>query len=146
MGSATIQDRNKQLVREATAALDRGDFDAFRDGLSADHVCHYMDYKSMDRDALIEDIKIGRAPFADATTVIDDLVAEGDKVAYRITFQGTHTGTYWDVPPTGRKITFSELHIATIVDGKFKETWALSTVFGPMRQMGMELRPAPAVD
>ena len=46
------------------------------------------------------------AAFPDISFTVEDMVAEGDKVAYRVTVRGTHTGRqYMGIPPAGKKIT-----------------------------------------
>ena len=47
------------------------------------------------------------AGFPDYQTVIDELIAEGDKVVARITMAGTNTGTFMGIPATGKFITFT---------------------------------------
>jgi steroid delta-isomerase-like uncharacterized protein len=143
---ATVEARNKELFRKALAALDEGDLDTFRDLLSSDYVCHFAGYPevSVDRDSTIEMIQAFSPAFPDMTRVIEDLVAEGDKVATRITFQATHRGEFRGIPATGRKVTYSSVHIATIVEGIFKESWVIEDTLGFLRQIGMELRPPAA--
>jgi steroid delta-isomerase-like uncharacterized protein len=147
MRSSTIQAQNKETFREAFAAIDRGDFGAFQDLLASDYVCHFMGTpEPVGRDSIVEVIKTFYAAFPDNTHVINDLVAEGDKVAARLTEHATHKGQFQGIPATGRKVICSQMHIATIVDGKFKESWVLEDNLGRMRQIGMELRPAVAMD
>jgi len=80
--------------------------------------------------------------FPDYQTVIDDLVAEGDKVAARITMSGTHTGSFMGIPATGKYVEFTGIYIARIADGKIAEHWgeedgvSLLTQLGVMPKMG----------
>jgi predicted ester cyclase len=41
--------------------------------------------------------------FPDAAATLEDILAEGDRVAYRTTIRGTHRGTFQGIPPTGRR-------------------------------------------
>jgi len=43
--------------------------------------------------------------FSNAHSVVEDQVAEGDRVVVRLTFTGTHTGTWMGIPPTGKPVT-----------------------------------------
>ena len=45
-----------------------------------------------------------RGGFPDIQWTLEDMIAEGDKVAARFTMPGTHQGTFFGVPPTGKKI------------------------------------------
>ena len=126
MTSATTQAQNKETLRESFAAIDRGDLDAFLDMLAPDYVVHIVGTpEPVDRDSLVEVIKTFYAAFPDNTHVIDDMVAEGDKVAARVTEHATHKGEFQGIPATGKRVSSSGMHIHTIVDGKFKETWVL---------------------
>jgi predicted ester cyclase len=64
-----------------------------------------------------------RGAFPDLQVVVDDQIAAGDKVATRVTFKGTHSGHLWDIPPTGRRVTFKGIALDRIADGKVVEMW-----------------------
>jgi predicted ester cyclase len=64
-----------------------------------------------------------RLAFPDADLTLDDLLAEGDRVAYRLTLRGTHRGEFLGVPPTGRRVTVALFAIVRIKDGKLVEEW-----------------------
>ena len=56
--------------------------------------------------------------FPDIQVTVDELIAEGDKVALWFTLHGTHLGTYADVPATGKMIEWSGVDLYTVVNGK----------------------------
>jgi predicted ester cyclase len=64
-----------------------------------------------------------RAGFPDLRVDIDDLIAEGDKVVVRTTWQGTHQGPYGTMPPTGRRVRRTMIQIFRLADGKIVEEW-----------------------
>ena len=68
---------------------------------------------------------------------IEDQIAERDKVATRLTLHGTHTGTFWGIPPTGKRVTISGINIVRIVNGLIVEVWANSDNLGLMQQLGV---------
>lgn len=70
-------------------------------------------------------------------TSIDDLIAEDDKVAARITMTGTHTGDFWGIPATGKKVEFTGIYIVRIRDGKIVEHWGEEDGVSLMQQLGM---------
>lgn len=80
-----------------------------------------------------------RTTFPDCVDTIDDLIAEGDKVVVRWTARGTHLGEWlapWgSIPPTGKPVTFSAIHIFRIADGKIAERWAEVDVLGMLQQI-----------
>ncbi len=77
------------------------------------------------------------AAFPDGTTTSQDMIAEGDKVAHRMSGEGTHQGAYLGVPPTGRHVTWSSIDIWRIVDGKLAEHWIEADRLGMMQQLGL---------
>ena len=85
--------------------------------------------------------KLFRAAFPDGRWAIADIVAEGDLVAARASFSGTHQGEFLGIPPTGRQVTVSAIYICRLVDGKIVERWANSDELGMLRQLGAI--PAP---
>ena len=76
------------------------------------------------------------AAFPDYRFELLDLVAEGDKVAARMPFRGTHFGPILDLAPTGRSVHVSAMVIFRIVDGKIVEAWEEYDEAGMRRQLG----------
>jgi steroid delta-isomerase-like uncharacterized protein len=68
---------------------------------------------------------------------IDDIIAEGDKVAVRMTQSGTHTGTVRDIPPTGKRFSVDYVHWFRLADGKVAELWAVRDDLSRMQQLGL---------
>jgi predicted ester cyclase len=64
-----------------------------------------------------------RAAFPDLQVDIDDQFSAGDKVATRVTFQGTHLGFFGDIAPTGRRVSLTGIAIDRIVAGRIVEMW-----------------------
>jgi predicted ester cyclase len=63
-------------------------------------------------------------------------VAEGDKVAARFTMRGTHQGTFFGVPPTGKKITVQAMNMYRLSNGKFVEEHGQPDMLGLLQQIG----------
>jgi len=74
---------------------------------------------------------------------VDDLVAEGDKVAGRITGYGTHEGELLGIPRTGKEIRMSGLVIWRIKKGKIVETWVQNDTMSLLQQLGVLLPLGP---
>ena len=77
------------------------------------------------------------AGFPDYQTVIDELIAEGDKVVARITMAGTNTGSFMGIPPTGKFISFTGIYIARIANGKIVEHWGEEDGVSLLGQLGV---------
>lgn len=81
--------------------------------------------------------KIMLTGFPDYQTVIDDLIAEGDKVVARITMSGTHTGNFMGIPATGKRVEFTGIYIARIAGGKIVEHWGEEDGVSLLTQLGI---------
>jgi predicted ester cyclase len=77
-----------------------------------------------------------RAAFPDMRSTVEDLFAEGDKVADRMTWQATHQGELMGIPPTGNTVTGTEMHISRIAEGNIVERWSQGDNLGLMQQLG----------
>lgn len=73
----------------------------------------------------------------DLHVTIEDMIAEGDKVASRYTMTGTQKGEFNGIPPTNKKATFWLLEIDHVVNGKFVEGWVRFDTLDFMRQLGL---------
>ena len=67
------------------------------------------------------------------------MVTEGDKVAVRWTWRGTHTGEFWGIPPTGNEVAITGISILHVVGGKIVEEWGEVDNMGLMAQLGVEM-------
>jgi predicted ester cyclase len=79
--------------------------------------------------------------FPDMHYTIDDMVAEGDKVAARVTMTGTHKGEIMGIPPTNKKVTVSGIVIDRFAGGKIVEDNGIFDMLGLMRQLGLVPTP-----
>ncbi len=78
-----------------------------------------------------------RTAFPDLHSTIEDLLAEGEKVAVRFTFAGTQQGELMGIPPTGKQVTVTAILIARLVNGKFVEGWINYDALGMLQQLGV---------
>jgi predicted ester cyclase len=75
--------------------------------------------------------------FPDLHFTIDDIVAEGDKVALRVTATGTNKGAFRGISPTNKKVTVEMIQVNRIDGGKFVEAWSRYDTLGLMQQLGL---------
>ena len=96
-------------------------------------------------------IKAMKAGFPDNHLTIDEIFAEGNKVAVRVTTRGTNTGPLaglpafgrleTPVPPTGKSVKVSGMYIFTVSDGKIVSFTAEIDQIGLLRQLGWAFTP-----
>ncbi|MDZ4875646.1 MAG: hypothetical protein CLLPBCKN_005066 [Chroococcidiopsis cubana SAG 39.79] len=81
--------------------------------------------------------------FPDIQQTIKDVIAQEDKVMYRSTLKGTHTGMFMGLPPTGKVVTVNgSFNLLRISDGKIVEWWYEVNLLEVMKQMGVIAEPA----
>jgi len=125
-----IEVENKDIIRQWIEEWDNGNEDNVVELLSPDAVIHYPNKIELNSsDALIGEKEWYKA-FPDTKHIIDDLVAEGDKIVLRETIIGTHLGNYQGIEPTGKKIRFTAILIYRIKEGKIIEIWAEGDLTG----------------
>ena len=78
-----------------------------------------------------------RSAFPDLQIAIEDLIAEEDRVAARVTISGTHQGEMLGIPPTGKRVEVSSIDIIRFEDGKAAEHWGETDVMAMMQQLGV---------
>lgn len=88
------------------------------------------------RDGLKEVIGGIRAAFPDIHWVLDEMVAEGDKVVSRFTWTGTHRGVFFGIPATGKNISVKGVVIDHVVAGKMVDSRILMDSLSMLQQLG----------
>jgi len=135
------------MAAEENKAIVRRFYDEFfnKGNLRIVKELHTPDYQHHDPDAqdpgggaegYIKRNAIFLKAFPDRQLTIEDQVAEGDKVATRITMRATQTGDLPDIPATGRQVTIVSMHICRISCGRIAEEWELFDALGMLRQLG----------
>jgi len=74
--------------------------------------------------------------FPDFYIVLDDVVAEGDRVAVRWTATGTHSAEFVGLPATGRAVRWGGIDLYRLVDGKVAEWWRNDDFVWLLQQLG----------
>lgn len=77
-----------------------------------------------------------REAFPDMRMTVEDMVAEGDKVACRFVIRMTHRGQFQEIPPTGKQITVSGIDILKFANGALTDRWGEFDSLGFMQQLG----------
>lgn len=75
------------------------------------------------------------ATFPDIHITVEDVIAEGDKTAIRLTATGTHTGGAMGIAPTGRRVKLTGLIMVRWKDGQIIEGWNEFDAWGMMQQL-----------
>jgi steroid delta-isomerase-like uncharacterized protein len=139
----TTPDENKAITRRAFEEfITNKNPAAAPKYLTPDFVGHYPDLPPVQGvEGFQQFLGMYLNAFPDSRVTIEDILAEGDRVAVRITFRGTHQGELMGIPATGKSIAMGALNIFRILDGKAAEQWVNQDDLGLMQQLGVI--PAP---
>jgi steroid delta-isomerase-like uncharacterized protein len=137
-------DETKAIVRRFWEAFNRHDLDATDALVRADFVDHETDGSTRTREGRRRQGEGFLAAFPDAQFTLEDLIAEGDRVAYRFTYRGTHQGPLMGTPPTAKAVSFSGMAIDRVVDGQIVEQWANFDTLSLLQQLGAIPSPSQA--
>jgi predicted ester cyclase len=80
-----------------------------------------------------------RGAFPDRVDVIEEVIAEGDQVGLLFRMTGTHQGSLFGIPPTGRKIDAYGIALLRIADGKLVEGWFMADEAAVLKQIGARM-------
>lgn len=93
------------------------------------------------REGVKQVIAIFRSAFPDLRITVEDQIAEGNKVASRLTIRGAHQGELMGVPPTGKTVTVGVVDILRMEGGQIVERWGQADLLGMMQQLGVGPQP-----
>ena len=130
------QERNKVLVRRFLEALAKGDLDAVKQMMAPHFVDHNLRHgKKPDREGYLRVVSEEQAAFSDIRYIIEDQIAEGDKVMTRWTGSGVHDrGEYQGFAPTGRWSADKIIDVHRIEGGKIAEEWKGASTIAALQE------------
>jgi len=126
------------VVRAGVSAFNAGDVDACVALLAPDFVMNLAELPEPIRgpDAWRAGFLLMKGAFPDLEIRIDDLVAAGDRVAARLTLEGTHSGEYLGFSATGRRVSYVSHEFYRVAGGLVAEEWICSDTASLFRQLG----------
>jgi steroid delta-isomerase-like uncharacterized protein len=136
----------KQIALDHLSRLNQGDVAGAAALMSEDCINHAAVPSAQGRKGFQAIVQKLRSAFPDMTYKVEDTLADGDRVMLRITATGTNTGTFamthLSFPPTGKSVSFEQIHVLRIANGQIVEHWLGQDTFAFMRQLGLQITPA----
>jgi steroid delta-isomerase-like uncharacterized protein len=127
-------EQNKAIARRFVEdLLGKGDYALFSELTIND----YADHNLPSGITPLQSISAFRAGFPEARFIVEDVIAEGDRVVVRYTVEATHTGNFYGIPATGKAISMSGISIYRLTGGKLAEAWVQYDQLGLMQQIGV---------
>jgi steroid delta-isomerase-like uncharacterized protein len=130
-----MSDQHKQVVRHYFEELDRRRAVPV-DLCTDDYAFHAAGSPPMGVEALKEFTRAFFDGMPDLQHPLEDLIAEGDQVALRCRYEGTHTGELMGVPASGRAVSAVGIGVMRVVDDKVAEFWVSPDRMTIMQQIG----------
>ncbi len=128
---------NKALVRRWYEDFNQRNLARVDELFTPDYVYHNPPTTLHGPEEFKQFLSLYLTAFPDARFTVEDELAEGDRVASRSTFHGTHQGEFMGIPPTGKPVTVTGIGIDRIVGGKFVEGWLNFDALGMLQQLGV---------
>jgi steroid delta-isomerase-like uncharacterized protein len=132
-------EENKAVIRRyVEEVLDKGNVDVL-DELMAENAVNRTSHRlsqSTAREGVRRSAGLLRTAFPDLHIVVEDLFGEADRVAARLTLNGTHQGTFQGAAPTGKHVVWTANRIDRLVDGKIVEYWEETDRLRLFQQLG----------
>jgi predicted ester cyclase len=142
---AQTEDQNKAVVRQFFEAIDAQNYSRLKEVLAPESVLHYSGpQEDFNAEAALELIRGYYQAFPDGIHKFEDILVDGNKVVARILWEGTQKADFQGIPATGIKVSFYQISISRVEDGKIRETWIVEDNLGMLAQLGMELKPKEA--
>jgi predicted ester cyclase len=122
-----VLEQNKAMVRRLVEGINAGNIEGIVDDLFAPRAARRVK-------RLFGEFY---SAFPDWREEIVELVAEGNTVAGRFRYSGTHRGEFLGEPPTGKRMEVDEVFFFRVEGGKFVYFWGLEDSLNRMRQLGL---------
>jgi len=126
---------NKTIVREYIKRVwSQHDYAAIDENIRADYIQHSPNVPP-GREGVKAFFKMVNSAFSDVTFTVEDMLAEGDKVIWRWSLRGKHTGVFQSMLPTDKDFVLTGISILRLAGGKFAELWVEQDMAGLMAQL-----------
>jgi predicted ester cyclase len=134
-----VSDTNKALVRRYyERVVSEHRLDELLSFIHPNYVDHNSDESERGPSVVRTHLEGLRATFPDFRLRVEQLIAEGEVVATRVSASGTHTGMWQDIEPTGDSIRLRGINIDRIEAGLIVEHWGEADTIGMLWQMGVD--------
>lgn len=132
-----MTEMNKAVAQQVMKALSEHDLESIRARAAQEARFYGWAPEPLDADGHRAFMSALLAAFPDSSFMIDDVIAEENKVAVRHRLLGTHRGELQGIPPTGRSVEVGGIVIFRIENGAIVEAWLNADIMGMMQQLGV---------
>lgn len=137
-----VEENRKVVIRYAKQVWNGRNLEVADEVIDAKFRHHALDLQGPA--AIKRDIGGIHSVFPDARWIVEDTVAQADKVVLRYTFQGTHSREFLGIKPTGKVVKIAAISIFRLEHQKIVEEWAVLDFHSLARQVGARYAIQPA--
>jgi steroid delta-isomerase-like uncharacterized protein len=148
-GDQKMSEQNKVVMRRIYEEFwNQGNFESLEELVSPDYTLRMQTPPGVPsgREGLQWTIQAYRAGFPNIHVQVEEQLAEGDRVLTRITIQGTHEGTFMNIPPTYKDVTITAMVLTRFENGQNIEGRGEIDRLGLMQQLGVVPMPGSAAE
>lgn len=131
-------EENKEIVRQViNEVVNKGDLSLADKVLAKNYVYHFPTHDIHGPEGFKEFVTTMRTAFPDLHVTIEEIMAEGEKVAARVIMRGTFKGELMGIAPTGKKLEFQEAVFVRFENGREVEAKAYGNMKSFNEQLGI---------
>ena len=130
-------EESKAVMRRFWEVWEQGNLDLLAELLAPEYINHTLATPDLPPgpEGVKEVVSMFHSAMPDLRVVIEDMIAEGDRVATRYALEGTHRGDLFGVAPTGRALSIKSMTVERLSGGKIVEHWRVTDELDMMRQL-----------
>ena len=136
---ADVESENKEVVQGFVAAGNNRDYDRLTEYVADDVVRHCQATPGLEVTTLDQFIAFMEADVAvcpDSRVEVQQMVADGDRVAIWATYTGTQEGQMGPFPPSGKQMVLEFAAIFRFEDARIVEFWVTWDNMAALAQLG----------
>ena len=136
-------EENKAVVRRLLDVWEQGNIDLIDELVAPDYVNHNpaTPEQPTGPEGLKGAVTMFRSAIPDLKMVVEDMIAEGDKVVLRYTLEGTNEGELFGIPSTGQQLSIKSITVERVSDGRIRDHWRVTDTLDMMQQLGVVPEP-----
>jgi steroid delta-isomerase-like uncharacterized protein len=131
-------EQNKAVEKRVFEELNKGNLAIIDELFAPSYVYHGpAGMEAKGPEGFKQIMTMARAGFPDWNMEIEDMIAEGDMVATRATYSGTHKGEFMGIPPTDKHFSMAAQVMVRFADGEEVEAWGIGDMVTMLQQLGV---------
>jgi steroid delta-isomerase-like uncharacterized protein len=137
-GVVVMSEQNKAVVRRLLEeGFNKGNEQVIDELVAPNYATREEEVRQIGREGFKELTAAFRTAFPDGRMVIEDIIAEGNRVVTWAYFTGTHRGPLEGIPPTGRRVKVKDADLFRVENGRVVESSTTFDRLGMLKQLGV---------